>query len=113
MQFNYVNYESSSDDPVDESSIGWSYMSHSMIQLKFQNLGIAVHILTMDDAADRRLDVPLNPASYYQGIRAAFLPRTFCTKEIIYSKALSIWHNQNLDRFDLVHTHYLFSCLPN
>lgn len=78
-----------------------------------QEIGADVEILTTDDNTDERLEVPLNQVMDYQGIPTTFLPRTFRAKEFIYSKALSSWHSQNLDSFDVVHTHYLFSYLPS
>lgn len=78
-----------------------------------QKAGVDVQILTTDDDTDKRLDVPLNKTIDYKGIPTTFLPRTFRAKEFIYSNALSKWHERNLNDFNLVHTHYLFSYLPS
>ncbi|MGB3298923.1 MAG: glycosyltransferase, partial [Phormidesmis sp.] len=78
-----------------------------------QKIGVDVQILTTNDDTAQRLDVPLNRTVDYQEIPTTFLPRTFRAKEFIYSNALSNWHDQNLGKFDLVHTHYIFSYLPS
>ena len=78
-----------------------------------RNMGVSVQILTTNDDADNRLDVPVNRLISYQGIPTTFLPRTVRAKEFIYSHQLAKWHRQYLNNFDLVHTHYLFSHLPS
>lgn len=78
-----------------------------------QKLGIEIEIITTDDDTNSRLDVPLNELTLYKGVPTTFLSRTLRAKEFIYANALSKWHRQHLDAFDLVHTHYLFSHLPS
>jgi glycosyltransferase involved in cell wall biosynthesis len=76
-------------------------------------MGVDVQILTTDDDVDDRLKVPLHRLTSYEGIPTTFLPYTFRAKEFIYANSLSRWHRENLDSFDIVHTHYLFSYLPS
>lgn len=78
-----------------------------------QEMGVDVQILTTDDDTDQRLNVPLNQPTSYKNIPTTFLPRTLRAKEFIYTNALSQWHHKNLNSFDLIHTHYLFSYLPS
>lgn len=78
-----------------------------------QAMGADIQILTTNDNGNQLLDVPLHQLVAYQDIPTTFLPCTLRAKEFIYSKALDSWHRANLRKFDLVHTHYLFSYLPS
>lgn len=89
--------------------------THVALELtrSLQDLGIDVQILTTDDDSNELLPVSLNKITTYHNLPVTFLSRTLRAKEFIYTRALSKWCRQNLNSFDLIHTHYLFSHLPS
>ena len=78
-----------------------------------QNCDVDVQILTTNDNTDQLLDVPLLKSIFYKGVKVSFLPRTLRAKEFIYTHELNKWHQQNLNAFDVIHTHYIFSYLSS
>lgn len=72
--------------------------------------GIDGEIATTNDHGKELLDVPLGQRIIYQDVPIWFLPRfSLPMKEFIFSAALTKWLWRNIDRYDLVHIHYLFS----
>ena len=79
-----------------------------------RNQGIDAEIVTTN-YGDRSgvLDVPVNQRVEYQGVPVWFLaafPLPF--KEYIFSAALTKWLWQNIDNYDILDNHYLFSYAP-
>ncbi len=76
-------------------------------------LGCESEIAATNDNGPGLLDVPLGVKSDFQGAPVWFFPR-FSPKlaplrEFAYSRALTVWLEENLDRYDLVHVHAFFS----
>ena len=75
--------------------------------------GCDTEIVTTNDNGRELLDVPLYQRIEYEKVPVWFLPRSSLPiKEFLFSADLTRWLWQNLGRYDLVHTHYLFSYAP-
>lgn len=72
--------------------------------------GVDAEIVTTNDDELNTLDVPLNQRIEYQEVPVYFLPRfNPRMKEFIFSAAITSWLWQNMENYDLINTHYLFS----
>ncbi|WP_019508566.1 glycosyltransferase [Pleurocapsa sp. PCC 7319] len=72
--------------------------------------GIDAEIVTTNYDETKLLDVPLNQCVEYQDVPVWFLPAfPHPFKEYIFSSALTRWLWQNIDRYDILDNHYLFS----
>lgn len=76
--------------------------------------GVDAEIVTTNDDEENTLDVPLNQRIIYQDVPVYFLPRfNPRLKEFIFSPAITNWLWQNMQHYDLINTHYLFSFSPS
>ena len=75
--------------------------------------GVRAEIATTNDNGDRILDVPLNQLVEFEGVPTRFFsrysPNIRAIREFAFSKSFKRWIDQNLDQFDLVHVHAIFS----
>lgn len=72
--------------------------------------GIDAEIVTTNNDGTKRLDVPLNQLIEYRGVPVWFVSAfPFPLKEYIFSSALTKWLWQNIDNYDILDNHYLFS----
>ena len=76
-------------------------------------IGCEAEIVATNDNGPGLLDVPLGVRSEFQGTPVWFFPR-FSPKfgplrEFAYSRELTRWLDQNMERYDLVHVHAFFS----
>ena len=72
--------------------------------------GVDAEIVTTNDNGSELLDVPLNQWIDYEQVPVWFLPRfSPPMKEFIFSAALTRWLWENLHKYDIIETHYLFS----
>jgi glycosyltransferase involved in cell wall biosynthesis len=74
--------------------------------------GIDCEVATTNDDGTNLLDVPLSQKVIYQGIPVWFFSRSARMKEFIPSISLTKWLWENIQNYDLIHTHYLFSYAP-
>ena len=88
---------------------GPSYAVLAMVRA-LRSQGIEAEIATTNDNGPKLLEVPLNQKIDYQGVPVWFFPRfALPMKEFIFSAALTRWLWQNMQNYNLAHTHYLFS----
>ncbi|MEP0869910.1 glycosyltransferase [Trichocoleus desertorum AS-A10] len=88
---------------------GPSYAILAMVKA-LRSQGVEVEIATTNDNGPKLLQVPLNQQIEYQGVPIWFFSRfALPMKEFIFSAALTRGLWQNMQNYDLVHTHYLFS----
>ena len=74
------------------------------------NQGIDAEIVTTNNDGTKLLDVPVNQQVEYEDVPVWFLPAfPYPFKEYIFSSALTKWLWQNIDRYDILDNHYLFS----
>ena len=75
--------------------------------------GVRAEIATTNDNGDQILDVPLNQLVKFEGVPTRFFsrysPNIRTVREFAFSKSFKRWIDQNLDQFDLVHVHAIFS----
>lgn len=77
------------------------------------DLGADAEILTTDDNGDKRFDVPLKERILFKGVPVRFFPRINPRlKEFIISPSAVQWLSANLQNYDILDIHYLFSYLP-
>ena len=77
------------------------------------NQGIDAKIVTTNNDETKLLDVPVNQQVEYEDVPVWFLPAFGDPfKEYIFSSALTKWLWQNIDRYDILDNHYLFSYAP-
>lgn len=77
-----------------------------------QQKGIDAEVATTNDNGQEVLNIPLEQKISYQGIPVLLFPRSARFKEFIPSISLTRWLLKNIDNYDIVHTHYLFSYAP-
>lgn len=72
--------------------------------------GVDAEIVTTNNHGAKVLDVPLNQLIEYENVPVRFLPAfPYPIKEYIFSSALTKWLWQNIGKYDIVDSHYLFS----
>ncbi len=75
--------------------------------------GIESSIITTDDNGPDRFNVPTDDWIEYQGVPVHFFPRfsphSSGIREFAFSRALTLWLRKNVESYDLVHVHALFS----
>ena len=75
--------------------------------------GVDACVMTSDDDGTNRLKVPLHEWTPFNDIPVYFLPRfKYPLKEFIYTPSALHFLKSNINDFDIIHTHYLFSYLP-
>ena len=78
------------------------------------NNGIAAEIVTTNHNGSQPFDVPLYQKIEYKGVPVWFLPYfSPPMKEFIFSPALTKWLWQNINNYDILDNHYLFSYAPS
>lgn len=78
-----------------------------------RQVGVDVEIVTTNDNGNTLLDVPLGQCIEYETVPVWFLPRVSPRlKDYIFSTELAPWLWQNIQNYNLVETHYLFSYAP-
>jgi glycosyltransferase involved in cell wall biosynthesis len=65
---------------------------------------------TDDDGGAERLDVPLDRFVDFEGQRVRFFPRQ--TRKYAFSAPMRSWLRTNIPRYDIIHTHELFTFAP-
>lgn len=76
--------------------------------------GVEAEIVTTNHNGAKALDVPLYRKVKYQGVPVWFLPYSSPPiKEFIFSSAMTKWLWQNINNYDLLDNHYLFSYAPS
>ncbi|MBV6623070.1 MAG: glycosyltransferase [Rivularia sp. (in: Bacteria)] len=76
--------------------------------------GIETEIVTTNHNGSKPLDVPLYQKIEYQGVPVWFLPYfSPPMKEFIFSPAMTKWLWQNINNYDILDNHYLFSYAPS
>jgi len=89
---------------------GPSVSMHSMLKA-LRRRGIAADVAATDDDGGRaRLDVPLDGPVEIDGQSARYFPRQ--TVKYGFSAPMSRWLRVHVRRYDIVHTHGLFSFAP-
>jgi glycosyltransferase involved in cell wall biosynthesis len=74
--------------------------------------GIDCEIATTNDDATGLLEVTLSERTMYHNVPVWFFQRDARMKEFIPSISLAKWLCSNIQDYDLIHTHYLFSFAP-
>lgn len=78
------------------------------------NNGVEAEIVTTNHNGSKPLDVPLYKKIEYQQVPVWFLPYfSPPMKEFIFSPALTKWLWQNINNYDVLDNHYLFSYAPS
>lgn len=81
--------------------------------IALNNIGVDTEIITTNDACNTVLDVELNSLINFQGAPCRFFQRYSSTipsiREFQYSNGLRQWLKHNIQRYDLVHVHAIFS----
>lgn len=76
-------------------------------------LGAVAEILTTDDNGNNRLDVQLKELTVFKEIPVRFFPRINPRlKEFIISPSAITWLSSNIQNYDILDIHYLFSFVP-
>lgn len=75
--------------------------------------GICAEIATTNDNGDQILDVPLNQLVEFEGVPTRFFsrysPKIRAVREFAFSESFRRWIDQNLEQYDVVHVHAIFS----
>lgn len=91
---------------------GPSHSVMAMVKALRMN-GVDAEIVTTNDNGAERLSVPLNQRIEYDQVPVWFLPRfSPPLKEFLFSADLTRWLWHNVQNYDLLHNHYLFSYAP-
>ncbi|MEA5448120.1 glycosyltransferase [Leptolyngbya sp. CCNP1308] len=77
-----------------------------------RDVGIDAEIATTNDDEAGLLDVPIAQRVDYEGVPVWFFPRLARLKAFIPSMGLTRWMVNHLDKYDIVHNHYLFCYAP-
>jgi glycosyltransferase involved in cell wall biosynthesis len=78
-----------------------------------QTEGISIEIATTNDDIEGVIDdVPLCQRVEYKGVPVWFFPRSARMKEFLPSISFTSWLWQNIQNYDILDNHYLFSYLP-
>ncbi|MBE9109140.1 glycosyltransferase [Nodosilinea sp. LEGE 07298] len=77
-----------------------------------RHLDIDAEIATTNDDESALLDVPTGQQIDYDGVPVWFFSRLARLKAFIPSIGLTQWMVNNLNKYDIVHTHYLFCYAP-
>jgi glycosyltransferase involved in cell wall biosynthesis len=78
------------------------------------NNGVEAEIVTTNHNGSQPFDVPLYRKIEYQGVPVWFLPHfSPPMKEFIFSPAMTKWLWQNINNYDILDNHYLFSYAPS
>ena len=89
---------------------GPSVTVHNMLKALARR-GVTVEAAaTDDDGAAGRLDVPLGHCVEFEGQRVRFFPRQ--TRKYAFSAPMQSWLRANARRYDIIHTHELFTFAP-
>lgn len=89
---------------------GPSVTVHNMLKA-LSRRGVAVEAAaTDDDGGAGRLDVPLDRCVDFEGQRVRFFARQTC--KYAFSAPMRSWLRSNIQRYDIVHTHELFTFAP-
>jgi glycosyltransferase involved in cell wall biosynthesis len=95
---------------MSRSHGGPSVTVHSMLEA-LSRRGVAAEAVATDhDRGTERLDVPLDGFIDFQGQRVRFFPRE--TRKYAYSAPMRRWLRANIHRYDIIHTHELFTFAP-
>ena len=75
--------------------------------------GVDAEIATTNDDGQTTMDVPVNVKTEYQGVPVYFFsrfsPSLNAVREFSYSNEFRRWIKTNIDNYDLVHIHAIFS----
>ncbi|MEO0368143.1 MAG: glycosyltransferase [Pseudomonadota bacterium] len=78
-----------------------------------RDLGIDASIATTNDHGSDVMDVDLNQATNFQGVPCRFFPRwsppVRAVREFAYSGSFRRWLKANIESFDVIHIHAIFS----
>ena len=81
--------------------------------LALREIGIDAEIATTDDHGTEVLSVPLGQRTLYEHVPVRFFPKLLSRasplQEFNFSNALTEWLWQNVESYDLIHVHALFS----
>lgn len=81
---------------------------------EIRNLGVDAEIATTNDCMTGVMDVPLGQRVLHHDVPIWFFPRfPLRMKEFLFSASLSQWLWINLNQYDFVTAHYLFSYAPS
>lgn len=80
---------------------------------ELNKLGAQAEILTTNDNGNELFDVPFGVKTDFRDVPVWFLPRSkYRLKEFIPSPKAVSWLKQNINHYDILDIHYLFSYLP-
>lgn len=81
--------------------------------LALRNIDVNAEIITTNDNGDNLLNVPLGEKTLYQQVPVRFFsrfsPSLTTIKEFAFSWQLTLWLWNNIDSYDLLHVHAIFS----
>ena len=89
--------------------------SHAAIEMvkSLRRYGVEAEIATTNDNGVDLLDVPLEELTEFEEVPVRFFPRFVSSIEPIreygFSSQLTSWLRKHMNRYDIIHTHYLFT----